>query len=279
MKVGIIGLGFVGKALLSGIKKNTEVIKIDPRLNTTINDLEKFNPDVAFVCIPTPMMDDGNQEIEGVKKIIGEISQFMYKPLIVVKSTILPNNALDLKKRYSNIVFNPEFLRERHAKEDFINSKTIIFGGDKKNCLKLSSFYKNHTNCLQKDYIFTDEISACLIKYSINSFLATKVIFFNELKRIFEKSDSSEMWSQFISYISTDERIGESHMMVPGPDGRNGFGGACFPKDSSALHKYSQYLDAEFMLLKKAISINNNIRSEYNNLIDREKEQNIKYKD
>ena len=81
--------------------------------------------------------------------------------------------------------------------------------------------------------------------------MATKVIFFNELKRIFEKSDSSEEWSQFISYISTDERIGESHMMVPGPDGRNGFGGACFPKDSSALHKYSQYLDAEFMLLKK----------------------------
>ena len=59
------------------------------------------------------MMDDGNQEIEGVKKIIGEISQFMNEPLIVVKSTILPNNALDLKKRYSNIVFNPEFLLGR----------------------------------------------------------------------------------------------------------------------------------------------------------------------
>ena len=67
-------------------------------------------------------------------------------------------------------------------------------------------------------------------------------------------------------------------MSVPGPDGRYGFGGPCFPKDVKALIKYSQEVGSELTLLKKANSINNNIRAKYNNETDREKEQNIKFK-
>ena len=84
-----------------------------------------------------------------------------------------------------------------------------------------------------------DSKSASLIKYTINSFLASKVIF-NQIKDVFNSSSIEIDWDYFIDCISNDTRIGNSHMMVPGPDGKNGFGGACFPKDLSALINYAE---------------------------------------
>ena len=129
-----------------------------------------------------------------------------------------------------------------------------------------------------QDYVYTDLMSASLAKYSINSFLALKVIFFNEIKSVFDNLNSHDDWLSFTKAISKDKRIGNSHMDVPGPDGRYGFGGPCFPKDVSALIEYSNELGSELSLLKKANTINNNIRAEYNNLSEREKEQNIRYR-
>ena len=105
-----------------------------------------------------------------------------------------------------------------------------------------------------------------------------KVIFFNEIKSVFDNLNSNNDWLSFTKAISIDKRIGDSHMDVPGPDGRYGFGGPCFPKDVSALIEYSRELGSKLSLLKKANSINNNIRAEYNDLSEREKEQNIRYK-
>ena len=76
-----------------------------------------------------------------------------------------------------------------------------------------------------------------------------------------------------------DKRIGDSHMQVPGPDGRKGFGGACFPKDTEAFYSYSKKISSEFSLLKKTISINKKIRSLYNSPTERESEQNISFKE
>ena len=120
-------------------------------------------------------------------------------------------------------------------------------------------------------------MTASLIKYSINSFLASKVIFFNQLKDIFNLSGTNETWENFISAVSMDERIGSSHMNVPGHDGRNGFGGACFPKDTNAFFEYSKELGAEFSLLKEVIKVNNSIRSSYNDVTSREKDQNTNF--
>ena len=105
-----------------------------------------------------------------------------------------------------------------------------------------------------------------------------KVIFFNEIKSVFDNLNSNNDWSNFINALSKDKRIGNSHMNVPGPDGKYGFGGACFPKDVSALIEYSTELGSELSLLKKANAINNTIRAEYNDLSEREKEQNIRFK-
>ncbi len=277
MKIGIIGLGFVGNALLNGLNDDVKVLKIDPKLNTLTSDLFKFNPEIVFLCVPTPMNDDGTQNISIVQKVISEINRGNQNFLLVLKSTILPNHIEEISKSYNNFIFNPEFLREKYANQDFVNSSSIIFGGDKKNTKIIADFYKNHTKCICKDYIFTDAISASLIKYSINSFLATKVVFFNQLKDIFENSTTNESWENFINAVASDKRIGSSHMDVPGPDGRKGFGGPCFPKDTNALVEYSKNLKSEFSLLKKAISVNDKIRLMYNDVTEREKEQNINF--
>jgi len=277
MKVGIIGFGFVGKALRNGLKDNVLCIEIDPKLNTDIKDLKNFKPDIVFICLPTPMNDDGTQNINIVNNVISELNKFDSNILIVLKSTILPKYIDQISKISSNVVINPEFLRESFADEDFINSNIVVFGGRESNCNQLSYFYENHTNCICREYIVTDAVSASLIKYTINSFLALKVIFFNEMKSVFDNLNSKTEWLDFTNALSKDKRMGDSHMNVPGPDGRYGFGGPCFPKDVSALVEYSKEIGFELSLLKKANTINNNIRAKYNNLTDREKEQNIKY--
>ena len=96
--------------------------------------------------------------------------------------------------------------------------------------MKLADFYDNHSKCSCKDYIFVDSVSASLIKYSINSFLATKVTFFNQLHEIFESSEVNSSWRDLINALSKDNKIGATHMDVPGHDGRKGYGGACFER-------------------------------------------------
>ncbi len=278
MKVGIIGYGFVGKALANGINKSTKILKIDPNLGTSVEDLVEFKPDIIFICVPTPLKDDLTLDPSIVFSVIEEIVRHKIDSLVVLKSTILPNFIKDINKKIEKFIYNPEFLREKHADEDFINSSLIVFGGEEKEIKEMKSFYENNTKCISKDYIETDIISASLIKYTINSFLATKVIFFNEVREIFDKSGANETWSNFIKALAHDKRIGYSHMQVPGPDERLGFGGACFPKDTNAIYNYSKDIEAEFKLLKKVISLNNYLRAEYNELFDRELEQNIDFK-
>ena len=214
MKVGIVGFGFVGRALKNGLRENVDCIEIDPKLGTNLNDLKSYEPSIVFICLPTPMNDDGSQNIELVKDAINEINKFNQEILIVIKSTILPKYVEGLSYINNNLVINPEFLRENFANEDFINSKIIVFGGDEKNCAKLGNFYEEYTKCICKDYVKTDLISASLAKYTINSFLALKVIFFNELKSVFDNSNSNNDWSNFISSLSRDKRIGDSHMSL-----------------------------------------------------------------
>jgi len=278
MKVAIIGYGFVGKALQNGLKTSVEVLLVDPKLNTDINDLKSFKPDTIFICVPTPMNDDGSQDASILENVINELNPLSESALIVLKSTVIPPHISKIEIMIPNIVYNPEFLRENFANEDFINADLIIFGSNNNVATKkLANFYRQYTKCINTNYQFTDLISASLIKYSINSFLSSKVIFFNELYEVFSNSGTKDNWENFIEIIKNDKRIGNSHMQVPGPDGKLGFGGPCFPKDTKALLQYSNDIGEPLKLLEKCISLNNNIRSQYNSLSKREVEQNINF--
>ena len=155
----------------------------------------------------------------------------------------------------------------------------IIFGGDRNISTKVSNAYLRHSRCKTKEHIFTDLKTASFIKYSINTFLASKVIFFNELHSVYEKLEVNDSWETVINIISRDKRIGDSHMNVPGHDGKRGFGGACFPKDSLALIKFAKNLNVDLNSLISTVKINNKIRSEYNDIDSRESEQNVSFDD
>ena len=277
VKVGIVGYGFVGKATAKGFSKNTELFLVDPLLGTNLSDLKEFIPEFIFICLPTPMKKDGSQDFTLVKEVFMDILSNKISSTIILKSTVIPSNIKIVDNLIEDYIYNPEFLREKHAEEDFINSNMIILGGSKNNQEKVKNLYENHSICKTKNYVLTDKITASLIKYSINSFLASKVIFFNELRDLFNSSGAEEDWDTFTDVLAMDKRIGNSHMDVPGHDGRLGFGGACFTKDTAALIKYSQSLEKELSLLKKAIEINNNIRSKYDQIDQREKDQNVNY--
>ena len=279
LKMGIVGHGFVGKATDWGFNKNVDKTIVDPIYKTTLNDLSDFSPDIIFVCVPTPMDIDGTQDSRILESVVREVLEKCIDSIIVIKSTVLPSTLEKLSELSSRLIYNPEFLREKHANEDFINSKMIILGGDKSIAEEVSKCYLEHSRCKTKEHIFLDIGSASFIKYAINTFLATKVIYFNELHKIFSKMQVKDDWETLIKTIGLDERIGSSHMNVPGHDGRKGFGGACFPKDSSALHKYSKDLNVENKLLAKVITINNQIRNQYEDLDEREKAQNVSFDD
>ncbi len=277
MKIGIVGFGFVGKALFNGFLDNAKVLKIDPKLDTSVKDLKKFNPEIIFICVPTPMNNGGDQDISILENVLEDLIKNNIKAPVVIKSTVHPGNITRIKEIIPSFVYNPEFLREKHANEDFINSTLIIFGGEKNHSNFVANVYSKYTKCLNKDYIFTDQVSASLIKYAINSFLATKVIFFNQFHDLFNALDANESWVNFTNYISKDSRIGDSHMMVPGHDERYGFGGACLPKDTSAITKFAHQHNVELSLIKHVIKSNNKIRASYKDLSDRENEQNITF--
>tara|TARA_X000000950_G_scaffold41103_1_gene44815 strand:+ start:6832 stop:7704 length:873 start_codon:yes stop_codon:yes gene_type:complete len=279
IKLAIIGHGFVGKATDFGFSKNVKKFIIDPKNGTYINSLEDIKPDIVFICVPTPMGDDGSQDSSIIVNVVSELLKFSPSAIKVVKSTITPSTIDDISKIDSKIIYNPEFLREKHANDDFINSEMIILGGNRKIAMEVSRIYKAHSKCKSNEFILMDLKTASLTKYAINTFLATKVIYFNELNHLFEKLGVADSWEEVTKSISKDKRIGKSHMNVPGHDGRKGFGGACFPKDSLALVKFADELSADLSVLKSVIRKNNKIRSEYDELDYREAEQNVSFDD
>jgi nucleotide sugar dehydrogenase len=279
LKLGIVGHGFVGKATDWGFNKRISKFIVDPLLNTSIADLKEFKPEIVFICVPTPMSDDGSQDSSIIMKVMEELILYCPKAIKVVKSTVIPSILDELHKLDSKLVYNPEFLREKHANSDFVNSDMIIFGGDRNISTQVSNAYLSHSRCKTKEHIFTNLKTASFIKYSINTFLASKVIFFNELHSLYKKLNVQDSWESITNIISRDNRIGDSHMNVPGHDGRKGFGGACFPKDSLALIKFANNLGVDLNSLISTVKINNKIRSVYEELDLRESEQNVSFDD
>lgn len=279
LRLGIVGHGFVGQATDWGFNTNVDKFIVDPKLGTSIDDLSSFDPQIIFICVPTPMGDDGTQDSSILERVMEDLSEKCSQSIKVVKSTVLPSILEKLSKVDEKLIYNPEFLREKYAKEDFVNSELIIFGGKRSYADKISKIYLENSRCISKQHHFTDLKTASLIKYSINTFLASKVIFFNELHSVYEKLNVSDNWKDIIKIIKQDSRIGTSHMDVPGHDGKKGFGGACFPKDSLAFAKFSETVNADPSLIKTSIKKNNKIRSKYDSLDKRENEQNVSFDD
>lgn len=264
MKVGIVGHGFVGSALSSALNDDVVVFVNDPAhyMSVKKSTLVAAKLDFIFLCLPTPPGKHDSCFSGLIETSLQELSRcgLQKNTIVVIKSTITPNLLQDIVTLYDNlsIVYNPEFLTQNNATEDFINPNLHIFGGNKKDTILLSEFYVNYTKCVPCKEFHTDISTASLAKYAINSFLATKVTFMNHLREIHEHSRANSSFKNLTDIIATDPRIGNSHMDVPGPDGYKGFGGACLPKDTNAFIHYARSIGADFDLLEQVVFSNDN---------------------
>ena len=154
LKLGIVGHGFVGKATDWGFNKRVSKFIVDPLHNTSTSDLKDFAPDIVFICVPTPMNDDGSQDSSIIDEVIKDLITYCPNTIKVVKSTVLPSLLDELQKLDSKLVYNPEFLREKHANLDFVNSDMIIFGGDRNISTQVSNAYLRHSRCKTKEHIY-----------------------------------------------------------------------------------------------------------------------------
>jgi len=258
--VGVIGFGFLGKAFVHGFMLHTN-IKIYDKYNNIYDTLEDTinSSEYIFVGVPTPMCDDGSQDISSMDDAIQNIVEVAKeRKIIVLRSTIIPGTTRNYAKKYPNhdFVFCPEFLTERQYKLDFINTARIILGGEKEITKKIKDFYEirfTHTPI----YLTTWE-AAEVVKYMANCFFAIKISFLNEMYDI--ANHINIPYEELKNMWLADARIGNSHIDVPGHDGNRGYGGKCFPKDVQAFVKWAEGKGLEVHMCKAADEVNLRIR-------------------
>jgi UDPglucose 6-dehydrogenase len=176
-----------------------------------------------------------------------------YKNVIISKTTAPPQFYEKMQTVYPNLVHIPEFLVAKTAIEDYRKESNAIIGG------KMSA-YRNKAERIIKLAQPIKVVEQCTIgeaafaKYTANAYLATKVVFMNEMSEL--AVAHGYHWDSIRVLLAEDNRIGLSHMQVPGPDGYYGFGGMCFPKDTSAWVKYAAKLGVNLNVLKSAIKKN-----------------------
>jgi len=260
MKIGIVGQGFVGTAVNEGLKQHFKIETYDIAKTSTCESLGDLSEksDVVFVCLPTPMKKDGSCHIDIVESTLLGLDVINECKTIVVKSTIPPGTTEKWNSLFTNIqvVFNPEFLTEANSVEDFKNQNRIIIGGPRPATTKVKRVFAKAFP--KTPIIKTGSTTAEMVKYFLNSFLATKVSFANEMYQICEGLNID--YDKVTEYAIYDERLGKSHLNVPGPDGDFGYGGHCFPKDVKALIKVAMNHDILPTMLIATNEKNNKIR-------------------
>lgn len=259
LKLGIIGLGFVGGAINESLELHLiDKVLIDPYkgFNGTYNELK--DAEGVFVCVPSPMSDDGTCDTSFLEDVIKNLKAVDFKGVIISKCTIPPSTYEALAKDTPNLVHAPEFLTAANAVSDYLNGRFSFIGGTVIAYMREAERIIRLTQAHLEDVIFCTIGEASLAKYTINSFLATKVAFMNEIYEIAQASGLN--YDRVAHMVTTDPRIGKSHMRVPGPDGSFGFGGACFPKDTSALIKYAESIGQTPMVLDAAVRKNTLLR-------------------
>ena len=225
---------------------------------SSYEEIDWEDTDVAFICVQTPNnLDTNSVDTRFLESAITEINNLNNTKLVVtVKSTIPPYeiekvcNKVGMDK--NEITFNPEFLREGTAIEDFFQPDRIVLGGnDPKKLSILRELYKG----FDAELIETDPISSQLIKYLANTYLPLRLSFVNEAARLIDHSNGNQV--DVLRGVGLDSRIG-SHYFRPSP----AWGGSCFPKDLIEVNNF--YKDGEVMLpIISNIIESNNIQTKW----------------
>ncbi len=270
--IGIVGKGFVGSAVAHGFSSavgyDSNILIYDKDPKRSLNSLNEIvtQSDIVFISVPTPSDENGAINLEILDKCLKDIEEECnkngsFEAIYLVRSTVVPGTTENLQKKYKKLklVFNPEFLTERAAHFDFISQTRIVLGGKKENVSKVKELYLdrfgNNLSILETNFQ-----SAELIKYVCNNFFAVKVSFLNEMRLVSDSVGAN--WQDVVEGFLRDGRIGNSHSQVPGPDGKFGFGGSCFPKDIQAMINFGDSKNIDLSTLKGAWKTNLNVRPE-----------------
>jgi UDPglucose 6-dehydrogenase len=254
-KIGIVGLGFVGSAIQNSYDSYNLVL-VDPAKGHTGTFEDLMDCEGVFICVPSPQSEDGSCDTSILESVLEKLKD--YKGVIISKCTVPPLVYERLGKQYPNLVQAPEFLTAANAVSDYLNGKFAIIGGS------VGAYQRDAERLIRGGQVSLENVIHCslgeasLAKYTINSFLATKVVFMNELHNLANQLGLD--YKKVSQMISLDDRIGKSHLKVPGPDGAFGFGGMCFPKDTSALLKFAEEASCQMNVLESAVKKNTLLR-------------------
>ena len=206
------------------------------------------------------MNKDGSVYTGIVKSVLNDLEKINFSNFIVIRSTVPPGTSDAL-----NCYFMPEFLTEKNFAQDFINNPLWIYGllnknSDelfKKTIIKMINLaYTN--NCIKSNNIkFMLNKEAEMVKYFRNTFLSVKVSYCNEIYEYCQKKGIN--YENVRSIAALDKRIGLSHTIVPGHDGKFGFGGTCFPKDTSGILSDMKKHNMKSYILESAIHRNEEV--------------------
>lgn len=258
--IGIVGLGYVGKAVEAYFKRFFNLNTFDTNVESSCSSLEQLVnlSEIIFICLPTPMRKNGSTDLRIIDSVIKDINSIANRDsnkLVAIKSTIPVGTTNKFINKYDKIriCFNPEFLTEANYLDDFKNQNRIILGGD-----KIDDLFKLYSETFTSaEIVKTDCQTAEMVKYVTNSFLATKVSYANEIESFCKHLNID--YNNMIKIASLDQRLGNSHWSVPGPDGKRGYGGTCFPKDISSLINQFEQNEIQSIILKASFTRNNNI--------------------
>ncbi len=215
-----------------------------------------------FIAVGTPPKPDGSADLRYVEEVARTIARYMNGPKLVITKSTVPIGTGRMIERIlaeagnghrGSIVSNPEFLREGSAIEDFMRPDRIVIGASDPESIELMKEIYAPLHSLEIPFVITNVESSELIKYAANGFLATKISFINEVAVLCELVGGDVQ--DVARGIGLDTRIG-SKFLQAGP----GFGGSCFPKDTSALADIAQRHGYEFQLIEAVLRVNQAIK-------------------
>jgi UDPglucose 6-dehydrogenase len=277
MKIGVVGLGYVGIVTAAVLAdKGNDVIGVDisaervealrkgptpiyepglkEMLKRNSNRLE-FSSDYArlrgaaavFIVVPTPTLN-GKINLSYVKDAAGRVAAVEKSAVLVIKSTVVPGTARELRARTGlKVVSNPEFTSEGNGVRDTLEPSRVIIGSAEK---KPGDLVEEIWSFAKSPVIRTNNENAELIKYASNAFLATKISFINEIANLCERIPGCDV-DVIAKGMGLDRRIAPYFLKAG-----IGYGGSCFPKDTNALASFAREKGERMSVIEAAIKVN-----------------------
>ena len=234
------------------------------RLRFSTNIVEAIERSlVIFIAVGTPPQEDGSPDLSFIFEVAESIATHMngYK-VVVTKSTVPTGTGAQIEEilrtkngRYKfSVVSNPEFLREGSAIEDFMHPDRVVIGSRDEEAIAIVKDVYSPLSIGGVPFVVTDVESAELIKYASNGFLALKISFINEVAAMCERMGADV--KDVARGMGLDKRIAP-HFLNPGP----GYGGSCFPKDSSAVVDLARKNGYTFEIMEAVLSVNDHVKA------------------